>query len=58
MAGDYINGLKKAIELIEQSSEADELSMEGLIPELSGAKVASKQAVQLINDEILMCGSQ
>ena len=56
MSSEYIEGLKKAIELIEHSSEADDLSLKGQW--LSHAKASLKYAIQLINDEIQMEGGQ
>lgn len=49
---DYIKGLEKAIEILEHSSEADEMALTGNF--LKGAKIATSNARQLILDEIIM----
>ena len=51
---DYIDGLKRALDIIEMSHDADELEMSGNDQALLGASRAISEATQLILDEIEM----
>ena len=51
---DYIDGLKRAIDILITSADIDLLEMEDMPERLKGAKRSNEQAKLLIKDEIEM----